>query len=232
MVNLRTRSVEPEIMDDFDLPSEEIDPVLAGLGQMNAVFGGHKSLIKALWEFPVQNNYSISDWGCGGGDAVIAIAKHAQKDNINLKFTGIDAAPAAVNFATEQSANYSNIKYEQANVLLDDFGHNRFDIIISSLFTHHFADEEWVSLIRKMNYTAKRGVIITDLHRHWFLYYAILVITRLFTNNKMAQYDGPLSVRRSFKKSEIKMLLAKAGITNYKLKWMWAFRWQIVIYKS
>lgn len=231
MVNLRTRSVEPEIMDDFDLPSGEVDPVLAGLGQMNALFGGHKSLIKALYKFPIENNNSVSDWGCGGGDTLIAIAKHAQKDNINLKLTGIDAAPAAIKFAEEQSAGYSNISYVQADVLSDDLESNRFDIIISSLFTHHFADDKWVALISKMNKTAKRGVIITDLHRHWVLYYAVIAITRLFTTNKMARYDGPLSVKRSFKRNELKILLAKAGISNYKLKWMWAFRWQITIYK-
>ena len=232
MINLRNRSVEPEIMDDFDLPSEEIDPVLAGLGQMNALFGGHKSLIRALWGFPITNDNTISDWGCGGGDALIAVARQAQKDNINLKLTGIDAAPAAIKFAIEKSDGFSNINYEKADVLLDNFAPNRFDIVISSLFTHHFADDEWVVLIKKMNNTAKRGVIITDLHRHRILYYAVIVITRLFTKNKMARYDGPLSVKRSFKRHELVALLNRAGIKKYKLTWMWAFRWQIIIYKS
>lgn len=232
MLNLSTRSVDAEIMDDFSLPADEIDPVLAGLGKMNALFGGHQSIIKALKRFPVRDGYSISDWGCGGGDVLIAIARLAQKDNINLKLNGIDAAPAAVNFARKQSATYHNISYTNADVLKDDFGEKRFDIVISSLFTHHFADDEWIVLIRKMYHTAKLGVIITDLHRHWLLYFAVMAITRIFTSNKMAQYDGPLSVKRAFKRTELVRLLNKAGIKNYKIKWMWAFRWRIVIYKS
>ncbi|NCD68640.1 methyltransferase domain-containing protein [Mucilaginibacter agri] len=232
MIDLSTRSVTAEIMDDFDLPSTEIDPVLAGLGKMNALFGGHKSLIKAMKQFPVEDGNSISDWGCGGGDALIAIANWAQKHNINLKLNGVDAAPAAITFARQQSRAYAHISYVKADVLLDNFEPDSFDIILSSLFTHHFADEEWITLIRKMNSAARRGVIITDLHRHWLLYYAIKVITNLFTSNKMAQNDGPLSVQRSFKRHELEALLAQAGINNYKLKWMWAFRWQIVIYKS
>lgn len=232
MIDLSTRSVTAEIMDDFDLPSAEIDPVLDGLGKMNALFGGHKSLIKALKLFPVKSGDTISDWGCGGGDALIAIAKWAQKHNINLKLNGVDAAPAAINFARQQSKAFTHISYVKADVLLDDFEPGSFDIILSSLFTHHFADKEWIALIGKMNNTARRGVIITDLHRHWLLYYAVKMITRLFTSNKMAKNDGPLSVQRSFKKQELMVLLAKAGITNYKLQWMWAFRWQIVIYKT
>lgn len=232
MVNLSSRSTDAEIMDDFGLPAGEIDPVLDGLGKMNALFGGHKSMIRALRQFPVRDGYSISDWGCGGGDVLIAIARWAQKDNIKLKLNGIDAAPAAVNFARKQSAAYYNISYSNADVLKDEFGENRFDIVVSSLFTHHFADDEWIMLISKMYRTAKRGVIITDLHRHWLLYYAVIAITRLFTTNKMARYDGPLSVKRAFKHAELISLLNRAGIKNYKIKWMWAFRWRIVIYKS
>jgi hypothetical protein len=55
MVNLKTRSAEAEVMDDFELPSTEIDPVLAGLAKMNAMFGAHKTLIKALKNFPIES---------------------------------------------------------------------------------------------------------------------------------------------------------------------------------
>ncbi|WDF55029.1 methyltransferase domain-containing protein [Mucilaginibacter sp. KACC 22063] len=231
MIDLSERSVAAELMDDFNLPSSEIDPVLAGLAKMNALFGGHQSIINALKQFPVDNKNIISDWGCGGGDVLIAIAQWARKLNINLKLTGVDAAPAAINFARQQSAAFPNIGYVKADVLQDNFAENQFDVIISSLFTHHFTDDEWVALISKMYRAAKRGIIITDLHRHWVLYYAVVAITRLF-NNKMASYDGPLSVQRSFTRKELKKLLAMAGIKNYRLQWRWAFRWRIVIYKS
>lgn len=232
MINLSKRSATAEIMDNFDLTAAEIDPVLKGLGKMNALFGGHKSLIKALKQFPIEGGNSIADWGAGGGDALIAISNWAQKHNINLKLSGVDAAPAAINFARQQSREYPHISHVKADVLLDNFEPDSIDIILSSLFTHHFADKEWITLVKKMYNTASRGVIITDLHRHWLLYYAIKVITKLFTSNKMAQNDGPLSVQRSFKRHELEALLVKAGIDNYKLKWMWPFRWQIVIYKS
>jgi hypothetical protein len=39
-------------MDDFDLPSAEIDPVLAGLAKMNRWFGAHQTIIKSLKQFP------------------------------------------------------------------------------------------------------------------------------------------------------------------------------------
>lgn len=210
----------------------QLDPVLKGLGNLNAWFGGHQMLIKALQAFPVQAGDRISDWGCGGGDSLKAIAAWAQKQNLPLQLTGVDAAPAAIEFAKKETRTYPNINYLQADVLSDTWQENQFDIIISTLFTHHFEDEEWIQLIRQMYHSAKQGIIITDLHRHWLLYYALIVITTTIIPNKMMRYDGPLSVQRSFKKHELENLLKRAGITHYKIKWKWAFRWEVIIYKS
>jgi hypothetical protein len=46
----------------------------------------------------------------------------------------------------------------------------------------------------------------------------------------MVKYDAPLSVQRAFKRNELELILEKAGIMNYKLRWKWAFRWQLIIF--
>lgn len=230
MADLRIRSTEAEVMDDFNLPSVEVDPVLAGLGRMNRLFGAHHAIIKALKNFPVKDGDRVSDWGCGGGDTLIAIRGWAVKNELSINLSGVDAAGAAIRFAGLQSEGY-HIKYIQTNVLGNELKRDQFDIVISGLFSHHFADEEWVLLIKKMHSCARRGVILTDLHRHWLLYYAVVVITRILTRNHMARADGPLSVKRAFKRKELEALLAKAGIINYNLTWCWPFRWLLVTYK-
>jgi hypothetical protein len=45
----------------------------------------------------------------------------------------------------------------------------------------------------------------------------------------MVKYDAPLSVMRAFRKDELEEIMRGAGIENYSLRWMWAFRWQVVI---
>jgi 2-polyprenyl-3-methyl-5-hydroxy-6-metoxy-1,4-benzoquinol methylase len=232
MLDLTYRTDTLEIMDDFDLPPAEITPVLEGLGKMNALFGGHKSIIKSLKKFAVSNGYSVSDWGCGGGDTLIAIAEWAKSSQINVKLNGVDAAPAAVNYARQQTDGYNNISITQADVIDETYLIKPADVIICSLFTHHFDDERWVRLIQNMKASAQKGIIITDLHRHWLLYHAIVFITRVFTRNAMARNDGPLSVRRGFKRHELLALLKEAQIDNFKLTWRWPFRWELIIYKS
>lgn len=232
MIDLSQRIDEAEIMDDFDLPAAELVPVLKGLGNLNAWFGGHHLLIDALKKFPVQAGNHIGDWGCGGGDGLKAIARRAQQQHMPLTFTGVDAAPAAISFAQRETAAYPNISYLQSDVMNPELQNKGFDIIISSLFTHHFGDEAWIALVKNMYQSARRGVIITDLHRHWLPYYAVMFLSRYIIRNKMMEYDGPLSVRRSFTRQDLQQLLAKAGISNYKIKWKWAFRWQLTIYKQ
>jgi 2-polyprenyl-3-methyl-5-hydroxy-6-metoxy-1,4-benzoquinol methylase len=233
MVNLRNRITGvDEIMDDFALSATELDPVLKGLGNLNAWFGGHKALIKALQRFPVAHGNHISDWGCGGGDALLAIAEWAKQHNLPLQLTGVDAAPAAIVYARQATSGYANVDYLQTEVMSTQLQANQFDIVVSSLFTHHFEEDAWIALVKKMLNCSRRGIIITDLHRHWLLYYSLKVIFRFVIPNPMMQHDGPLSVKRSFKKRELHSLLAQAGITHYKIKWKWAFRWEVLIYKT
>ena len=117
------------------------------------------------------------------------------------------------------------------DVLKDEFNENEFDFVISSLFTHHFEDEKWSILIKKMMHSSKKAVIINDLHRHPLAYYSIGILTQLFSKSPMVKHDSKVSVMRSFKKKELETLLEKAGAKNYTIKWMWAFRWQVIIYK-
>lgn len=231
MPDFSKRATEAEIMDDFSLDAAEIDPLLSGLEVVNQYLGGYNVVFSAIKEASIRQNFHISDWGCGSGDVLRAINQNAKKKNLNLNFTGIDATPAAVNFANRKNSE-PNISFILADVLSEDVSKMKFDIVLSTLFTHHFSDEQWILLIQKMMNCSKYAVIIDDLHRHWLAYYGIKLITRTITKSRLARNDGPLSVLKGFKRKELETLIQKAGIKNYRIRWMWAFRWQIILYKS
>jgi hypothetical protein len=44
----------------------------------------------------------------------------------------------------------------------------------------------------------------------------------------MVKHDAPLSVLRAFTKRELVEILEKAGLIDYRIKWRWAFRWQVI----
>ena len=231
MPDFNKRSTEAEIMDNFALPHQEIDPVLKELEVINKLLGGFAVFYDALKKINLQNGDSICDWGCGGGDGLKMLAMHFKEQDLQLNFIGIDATPSAVEFAQKTNQAYKNLTFRCEDVLKADFKQEEFDVVISSLFTHHFEDEPWIELIKRMVHSSKKAVIINDLHRHPLAYYSIAILTQLFSKSPMVKHDSKVSVMRSFKKKELENLLQKAGVKNYNIKWMWAFRWQVIIYK-
>jgi len=105
------------------------------------------------------------------------------------------------------------------------------DILFSSLFSHHFTDEELVTQLRWMNENCQRGFFINDLHRHPLAYYSIKALTQLFSKSYLVKNDAPLSVLRGFKQGEWKRLCTQAGLAGISFQWRWAFRWLIVCKK-
>ena len=103
------------------------------------------------------------------------------------------------------------------------------DIIFSSLFCHHFTEPELIQMLRWMRNNSRYGFFINDLHRHPFAYHSIRILTSLFSKSYLVKNDAPLSVLRGFKKKELEELLKKAGITDYSIKWKWAFRWLVIV---
>lgn len=231
MPDFSRRSTDPELMDDFNLDQSHMDIILDELDKVNHLLGGYQVFYNAIRKLDVGSETHIGDWGCGGGDSLRKIASWAAKRKLPMRLTGVDATHSAVEYARKHSLHYPNIDYLEADVLSDALNGKDFDLVISSLFTHHFENEQWIKLIKKMHGAARKAVIINDLHRHWFAYYSIKWIMAIFSRSEIVQHDAPLSVLRSFTKPELISLLNRAGIENYQIRWMWAFRWQIIIYK-
>lgn len=222
-------------MDDLTLAGDELEQNLRELEVINNWLGGHKVVLDALDKLTANykgQTITIADIGCGGGDTLRTIANWAQRKRINVQLTGIDANDFMVNYARQHCFNYSNITIAQHDVFSGAFTSQQYDLIVCSLFCHHFTDAQLVQLFRQLCRQARVAVIINDLHRHWFAYYSIKYITKLFPGSRLVQHDAPLSVWRAFKRPELEDLLAQADITNYSLRWMWAFRWQLVLHTS
>ncbi len=112
------------------------------------------------------------------------------------------------------------------------FQAQRFDIVIGTLFFHHFTEEQLVALFARLKDQVSIGFIINDVHRHPLAFYSIKLLTKIFSRSSMVKYDAPLSVLRSFKRNELVGILKKANIENFSIKWKWAFRWQVLVYKE
>lgn len=232
MPNLAIRSTLPEKMDAPDVAPHETRQALRELETVNEYLGGYSVILNALDKLELPDREIIlMDMGCGGGDMLRTIAGWAKQKKKSVKLIGIDWNPVMTAYATEKSAGYSNISYRTLSVFDDALLNEQADITISSLFCHHFDKADLVALVSRMHRLAGITVIINDLHRHWFAYHSIKWLTAAFSKTYLVKYDAPLSVARSFTRSDWEETLAACSISNYSLKWKWAWRWELIIYK-
>ena len=231
-MNLKQRSNEEELMDDLDASGEVINQTLKELEVINRLLGGNQvttnGLARLLKGIAHDQTLTIADLGCGGGDIMKLMAQWARKWGIDVEIIGFDANPHIIDYAEANCKGFDNIRFEVQDIFSEQFKARQFDVICCTLFTHHFTDQSLISIFHQFKQQARIGTVINDLHRHWFAYHSIKLLTQVFSKSPMVQYDAPLSVARSFRRADLAGIMKKAGIEQFDLKWMWAFRWQLL----
>lgn len=196
---------------------------------INTHLGGHKITLKGLNSFIDGSQIRVAEIGCGGGDNLRIIREWCEKNNIEAVLTGIDINKECIAFATGRATN------KTIDFVCSDYRTTHFDVlpdvIFSSLFCHHFTEEELIIMVQWMYQKSKKGFFINDLHRHPLAYYSIKWLTKAFSKSYMVKNDAPLSVKRGLLKKEWETIFYRAGIKNFYISWQWAFRWLIVCKK-
>ena len=234
LVNTSHRSSEMEIMDDFTMEGVLFRDTLDKLEIINRFLGGNSVTIKGLKKLlknqSKNKTITIVDLGCGNGDVLRDVSKFGRKNNYSFKLIGIDANPAAIDYARELSKEYSELSFKTIDVLSEDFKKQSYNIVLCTLFLHHLKNEELISFLKKTTENATIGVVVNDLHRHKLAYYLFKLIG-FFIKNKMVRQDGLTSVLRAFKRKDLENI-AKEIKVHFSIEWKWAFRYLWIMKKD
>jgi SAM-dependent methyltransferase len=231
------RSTQKEIMDDLAFEGPEMDQALQELEFINQWLGGNQLTTNGLQEIiarkPLTNGpLQVADLGCGSGDMLRIVAKWSRRQGVPVQLTGVDANAYILQVASQKSKAYPEISFARLNIFADDFKKITFDVIMATLFTHHFTDAELIDMLSGLKYQVRKAILINDLHRHPLAYHSIHWLTRFFSKSYMVKNDAKLSVLRSFSRADWERILQAAGITQYSISWHWAFRWKVIIWPS
>ena len=234
LVDTSRRSSATEMMDDFTLEGDIFRDTLDKLETINRLLGGNSVTIKGLKKLLKTQSKSkvikILDLGCGNGDILRDVAKFGRKNNYSFKLIGIDANLAATEYAKELSKEYSELSFKTMDILSEDFKKQSYDVVLCTLFLHHFKNEELISFLKTTTDKATIGVVVNDLHRHKLAYYLFKLIG-FFIKNKMVRQDGLTSVLRAFKREDLENI-AKEIKVHFSIQWKWAFRYLWILKKD
>ena len=236
MPDFRKRSYEPETMDDLNMEGEELASTLVQIANVNKWLGGIAVVLdglkKILKSHDKKDLIKIADFGCGGGEILREIALWARKKNYKVELVGYDANAFTIEYAQEQSKSFSELRFEKLNIFEFKAIENEFDICLCSLFLHHFNEEEIAQIIGKLYRSSSKAVLINDLQRSALAYYLFKFVTFTLNASKMVRNDGLLSIRKSFRKNELKSIAEIALVKNYSISWKWAFRYEVLLLKN
>jgi SAM-dependent methyltransferase len=209
--NLAERSHAPELMDSEPVSFEAFEKCLVDLAWLNRLFFSYrlteKFVARALRRSPGRP-LALLDVASGYGDMLRRLHR---KFGSRLELVGVDLNPSAARAAMKATPPGVPIRYETADVFRFAAG-RRFDLIISSQFTHHLDNDALVRFLRWMEDEAALGWFVSDLHRHVVPYAIIKGLPRLVRLDRMVVHDGPISVARAFVRRDWTALIRRAGL--------------------
>lgn len=226
---LSKRSNEKELLDlgqEFYSLKEytHCQKILFKINKLLGFFSYTKRLLK---QFPPD--ISVLDVGCGGGLFVLNLSDYFPK----IHFTGCDISQDAIKMAEEESKSYqkNNVSFNLQQQLKLNLPENSVDIILATLVCHHIEDEELGDFFQQALLISYKAVLINDLHRHIIPYYFYKLFSPLF-RNRLINHDGLISIKRGFTRKEWILLLEKANIDHFTIKWRFPFCWSVILWKK
>jgi len=195
---LNGRVLKPELLDT--LPPEEARASLSDLVRVNKYWGGHSTLRKLVDRAIAPGEaFTLLDVGAASGDMgrvvgeMRPLGRVTSLDYIESHLIGGEQCVAGDAFALP-------------------FAARSFDYVFSSLFLHHFTDEQVVELLAGFGRVARKQVLVIDLWRHPVPYYFISRTRWLFGWHPVTVYDGAISVEAAFSPQELTNLARRAGL--------------------
>ncbi len=206
MIDLRTRAREPEALDVGVAPDEALRS-LADLRFVNRWLGNRGRFVGAVLPYlRTSARPRLLDVGCGSGD-VAASLLHLQAAPPDLLRVVADARRLP-------------------------FAAGTFDVVTASLFLHHFDAAALPELLRGLYALARRALVVNDLRRARVPYVFGKAVFPLLFKSRVSVEDGLISIRSSFRETDLRDAFAAAGVPSVRIERSWPYRLLAVAEKS
>src|SRR4029079_5728256 len=169
-------------------------------------------------------NFSLVDVGAGSGELLQSVAEWSRERGSRTTLIGVELNSRAAGAIAERRSAFPEINAVRGDAFRLPFADKQFDFAMCSLFTHHFRNEDVVTILRELRRVSSRGIFVIDLHRHPVAYFFYTTVGRLFLHNRLIREDGALSIRRSFKPEELLSLARRAGLDEASVERHFPYR--------
>jgi len=205
-----------ELLDEHDVPREEMERSLRDLRRFNKYCGGVNVYRGLVRRFAPK---SIVDIGTGTSDLLESVAHVPLRVGVDFKIDHL-----------LYLRDGSRVHRVVGDALRLPFRDGAVDLVTSSHFFHHFSPEENVGILGESLRIA-RNVAVTDTRRHYapLLFTQALGVLRLV--GRVTRFDAPASVRQGYTVREAREVAARVRASRAQVVRKWPFRWAILLWK-
>ncbi len=214
-------------MDRADNGRQSLAEALRDLAWINRHLGGIRTLRRTLAPHlsPAGDRpLLLLDVGAGGADLARQLADDARRTGRGIEIVAVERDATTASLAQQASRGWPEISIVRADARSLPFRADSFDLVIASLFLHHFDEREAAALLVRFVEIARRAVVINDLRRHYLPWVFTHLFARLTRRGEMFRHDGPISVLRGFTPDELRLLARFAGAKRVRVERRWPFR--------
>ena len=200
---------------DGELSPTDLAATLGDIDRLNAWFGGHAltrhHIDRLTAHMPHDRALSVADVGGGTAAFAVRLAAWARRHGRPIRIVVVERDPATLTLARPVVAAYPEVLLVRGDATALPFHAHTVDIVASSLTLHHLEPEQAVAGLREMTAAARIAVVVNDLLRKRLSLGLVWLVTRLLRCHPISRHDGPLSVRRSYSRDELRSLAERAG---------------------
>jgi hypothetical protein len=217
----------PEILDSDNVAPSEAENSLHDLSRINRWFGGvatTRKLIERVAQATGKKRFSVLEVAAGFGEVPKVAARQLERKGIAIEATLLDRLPSHL-----LSGNRSLV----GDALALPFSDASFDLVTSSLFTHHLEPIELARFANEALRVSRLAVLINDLIRHP-LHLALVYAGFPLMRSHISRVDGVASVRRAYVPEEMRHILSDGAQPARKIEIMrhYLFRMGLIVWKG
>lgn len=197
-----------ELMDDPECDPERLRLTLERFETVNRLVAGWGTVYRTRlgpYLAALGRPARVLDLGSGGGDLVVRLARRAERDGLEVEWTGADPDPRAHEVASRREHPPAvTFRCADAASLLE--AGERYDAVLSNHVLHHLGDDlaGYVTASQRLS----NGLILHgDIARSRLAYALYAVGVTPLAPGTFLRTDGLRSIRRSFTRAELQDVL-------------------------
>lgn len=218
-----------ELLDEGAGTLSEVRRSLRDIERINTYLGGAKPVCDTTWKMLDENRLSqatILDVGTGSADIPRRLVRMAPRRGTKLFVVGLDISARHLRIAQETTQDTPEIALLAGDAFRLPLADQSVDIVLASLFLHHFRPPQIELLLREFSRVARVGWIMNDLVRAYVPLWFFRLTRPIFARSYLTRHDGEASLRRGYTPSEMARIVK--GIDNACVHCHFPYRMSVV----